>query len=67
MIMKKTVELSAVAIMFSMMVGVSFPTVIHPILGILISVPLAGITDIFLKDVREWQRKKAHATQVVSS
>ncbi len=61
MIMKKTVELSAVAIMFSMMAGVSFPTVIHPILGIMISVPLAGIADIFLKDVREWQRKKAHA------
>lgn len=67
LIMKKTVELSAVAIMFAMMAGVSFPTVIHPILGIMISVPLAGIADIFLKDVREWQKKKAHVTQVIGS
>ncbi len=58
MIMKRTVELSAVSIMFAMMVGVSFPTVIHPILGILISVPLAGISDIFLNDIRQWQRSR---------
>ncbi len=58
-IMKHSVELSAVAIMFAMVIGISFPDIIHPILGILISVPLAGISDIFLKDLRDWQRKKA--------
>lgn len=58
LIMKHSVDISAVAILFAMLVGISFPSVIHPVLGILLSIPLASILGIFLEDVRMWQKKK---------
>jgi predicted PurR-regulated permease PerM len=61
LIMKHAVNLSAVAIMLSMMVGVSFPMVIHPVLGILVSIPLASIGSIFLEDLRRHRREQSPA------
>jgi predicted PurR-regulated permease PerM len=53
-IMKHATNLSAVAIMFAMLVAVSFPSFIHPILGILLSIPVTSIIAIFLEDLRTW-------------
>jgi predicted PurR-regulated permease PerM len=51
--MKRAVGLSPIAIIFSMLVGVSFGDIIHPILGILLAVPVTTIIVIFLEDWRE--------------
>lgn len=59
LIMKHAVNLSAVAIMLAMLAGVSFPMVIHPVLGILVSIPVAGIASIFLEDLRLHRRREA--------
>ena len=59
LIMKHSVDISAVAILFAMLVGVSFPTIVHPVLGLLLSIPLASIVGIFLDDVRAWQKARA--------
>ncbi|MBI3331763.1 AI-2E family transporter [Candidatus Peregrinibacteria bacterium] len=53
LIMKRAVGLSPVAIMFAMLVGISFPTIIHPVLGIILSIPLTTILALFLEDWRE--------------
>ena len=58
MIMKHSVDISAVAILFAMLVGVSFPAIVHPILGLLLSIPLASVIGIFLEDVRMWQKNR---------
>ncbi len=52
LIMKHAVNLSVAAVMTSMLIGISFPSFIHPILGILISIPLMSIVSIFLDDLR---------------
>lgn len=52
LIMKRAVGLSPIAVMFSMLVGVSFPDTIHPILGILLAVPVSTIISIFIQDYR---------------
>lgn len=52
LIMKRTVGLSPTATIFAMMVGVSFPSIIHPILGIILSIPLTTVIAIFLEDWR---------------
>ncbi|MEK7218872.1 MAG: AI-2E family transporter, partial [Patescibacteria group bacterium] len=52
LVMRHAVDVSPVAIIFAMLVGVSFPAVIHPILGILLSIPAASIVGIFLDDLR---------------
>jgi predicted PurR-regulated permease PerM len=52
LIMKRAVGLSAVAIMLAMLVGVSFPDVIHPVLGIILSIPITTILALFLDDWR---------------
>jgi predicted PurR-regulated permease PerM len=57
LIMKRAVGLSPIAILFSMMVGISFPDTIHPILGILLAVPASTIITIFLEDWREYQSR----------
>lgn len=64
LIMKRAVNISAVAIMFAMLVGVSFPGIIHPVLGILLSIPFASVVGLFLDDMRAWQRQRNrhHAT-----
>lgn len=52
LIMKRAVGLSPIAILFAMMVGVSFPDTVHPVLGIMLAVPLTTLISIFLEDWR---------------
>ncbi len=52
LIMKRAVGLSPLAILFAMLVGVSFPTLIHPVLGIILSIPATTILAIFIEDWR---------------
>lgn len=52
LIMKRAVGLSPIAIIFAMLMGLSFPAVIHPILGLLIAVPMTTIVAVFLDDWR---------------
>jgi predicted PurR-regulated permease PerM len=56
LIMKHAVGLSPIVIMVGMLVGISFPAVIHPILGILLAVPITTVISIFLADLREFRR-----------
>lgn len=53
LIMKRAVGLSPVAILFAMMVGVSFANTIHPVLGVMLAIPTTTILAIFLRD---WTR-----------
>ena len=55
LIMQRAVGLSPIAIMTAMLVGVSFPATIHPILGVLLAVPVATIISIFVQDYRDWR------------
>ena len=50
LVMKKAVGLSPVIIMFAMFVGASFPETINPIVGIIISVPIATAISVFVRD-----------------
>ncbi len=52
LVMKRAVGLSAVAITFAMLVGISFPDVIHPVFGVILSIPLTTIVALFLEDLR---------------
>ncbi|HRH93299.1 MAG TPA: AI-2E family transporter [Candidatus Peribacteria bacterium] len=56
LIMKHAVGLSPIVIMVGMLVGISFPTVIHPILGIILAVPLTTVISIFMSDIRDFRR-----------
>jgi predicted PurR-regulated permease PerM len=60
LIMQRAVGLSPIAIMFAMLIGMSFPDTIHPILGIILAVPVATIISIFLKDYRSSKGARAH-------
>ncbi|TSC79180.1 MAG: hypothetical protein G01um101425_817 [Candidatus Peregrinibacteria bacterium Gr01-1014_25] len=53
LIMKRAVGLSPIAIMVAMLVGISFPGVVHPILGILLAIPFTTIVALFLEDLRQ--------------
>lgn len=53
LIMRRAVGLSPIAILFAMLAGLSFPDVIHPILGLLLAVPVTTIITIFLEDWRQ--------------
>jgi len=53
LIMKRAVGLSPIAILFAMMVGISFPNTVHPVIGIMLAVPATTILAIFLEDWRE--------------
>lgn len=52
LIMKRAVGLSPIAVIFAMLMGLSFPEVIHPVLGLLLAVPVTTIIAIFLDDWR---------------
>ena len=52
LIMKRAVGLSPLAIMFAMLVGISFPTIIHPVLGVILSIPTTTIIALFIEDWR---------------
>ena len=54
--MKRAVGLSPISILFAMLVGISFPDTIHPILGVMLAVPATTIIAIFLEDWRENRR-----------
>lgn len=56
LIMRRAVGLSPIAIIFAMLAGLSFPQVIHPILGLLLAVPVTTIIAIFLDDWKERAR-----------
>ncbi|MBU0767029.1 AI-2E family transporter [Patescibacteria group bacterium] len=53
LIMRRAVGLSPVAILFAMMVGISFPNTIHPVVGIMLAIPITTIIALFLED---WQK-----------
>lgn len=53
LIMRRAVGLSPVAILFAMMVGISFPNTIHPLVGIMLAIPITTILALFLVD---WQK-----------
>lgn len=53
LIMKRAVGLSPVAIIFAMLVAISFSPTIHPILGVIMAVPVTTILTIFLEDWRD--------------
>ncbi len=55
LIMQRAVGLSPIAIIMAMLIGVSFPETIHPILGVLLAVPVATILSIFVQDYRDWR------------
>jgi predicted PurR-regulated permease PerM len=57
LIMKRAVGLSPIAILFAMLVGVSFPNTVHPILGIMLAVPTTTLITIFLEDWRMGGKK----------
>jgi predicted PurR-regulated permease PerM len=57
LIMKRAVGLSPIAILFAMLVGVSFPDTIHPVLGIMLAVPTTTLITIFLEDWRMGGKK----------
>lgn len=50
LVMEKAVGLSPVVVMFAMLVGASFPDVINPVVGIIISVPIATAVSVFVHD-----------------
>lgn len=52
LIMKRAVGLSPLAIVFAMLVGISFPDLIHPVLGVMLAIPSTTIVAIFLEDWR---------------
>lgn len=56
LIMRRAVGLSPIAIIFAMLSGLSFPNIIHPILGLLLAVPVTTIIAIFLDDWRQKHR-----------
>lgn len=58
LIMRRAVGLSPIAILFSMMIGISFPDTIHPILGVMLAIPTTTIISIFLEDWRMHEMEK---------
>ncbi len=57
LIMKRAVGLSPIAILFAMLVGVSFSETVHPVLGIMLAVPTTTILAIFLDDWRSGSKR----------
>lgn len=57
LIMKRAVGLSPIAILFAMLVGVSFPDTIHPVIGVMLAVPTTTLISIFLEDWRTGGKK----------
>lgn len=51
-VMQRTVSLSASAVIIAMVIGASFPTVIHPMIGILLCIPLLAVIGIFFDELR---------------
>ncbi len=58
LIMKHAVGLSPIAIMFGMLVGISFPNTVHPVLGIILAVPTTAVITIFVQDYYALRRRR---------
>lgn len=58
LIMKHAVGLSPIATMIGMLVGVSFPSTVHPVIGIILAVPVTAIITIFVQDFYMMQKRK---------
>lgn len=58
LVMKHAVGLSPIAIIFGMLVGVSFPGTLHPVLGIILAVPATAIITIFIQDFYLMRKRK---------
>ncbi len=58
LVMKRNIGLSPIVVLFAMLVGVSFPSLIHPVLGIMLSIPLTTILAIFMEDWKETRMRK---------
>ncbi len=52
LVMRRAVGLSPIAIICAMIAGLSFPEILHPVLGLLLAVPVTTIVTIFLEDWR---------------
>ncbi|MDD4628711.1 MAG: AI-2E family transporter [Candidatus Peribacteraceae bacterium] len=59
LIMKRAVGLSPLAILFALMMGISFPDTIHPVVGVMLSIPMTTIIAIFLEDLRGHRERNA--------
>ncbi len=57
LIMKRTIGLSPVAVMFAMLAGMSFPDVVNPVLGLILAIPMTAIISLFLED---WRLHRSH-------
>jgi hypothetical protein len=55
--LNRAVGLSPIAILFAMMVAISFPDTLNPILGIILAVPITTIIAIFLEDLKDFQQR----------
>ena len=55
LVLERSVGLSPIAIIVAMLVGISFPSIIHPMLGIVIAIPAAATLSVFFED---WQEKR---------
>lgn len=64
LIMKRTVGLSPTATILAMLVAVSFASIIHPVLGIILSIPMTTILAIFLEDWRSHRSGAVKTTNV---
>lgn len=58
LIMRRAVGLSPIAILFAMLVGISFPETIHPILGVMLAVPTTTIITIFIRDFQDSRKRE---------
>lgn len=58
LVMKHAVGLSPIAIIFGMLVGVSFRDTIHPVVGIILAVPTTAVITIFVQDFYAMRRRK---------
>jgi predicted PurR-regulated permease PerM len=56
LVMKKAVGLSPIIVMFAMLAGASFPDTVNPIVGIIISVPIATAVSVFVHDYTEKEK-----------
>lgn len=58
LIMKHAVGLSPIVIIFGMLVGVSFPSTVHPVIGIILAVPTTAVITIFVQDFYAFRRRR---------
>lgn len=60
-LIRQAVHLSPMAVLFGMLVGISVPSLIHPLLGVILAIPATTVAAIFLED---WQQRHRQKRQV---